>query len=420
MSVPWVDEGTLIAAGKTLEYRCFGSNPSDKPTFVLLHEGLGCAELWRDFPSKLVEATGSGVFAYSRAGYGHSDEADLPRPLNYMSMEAIDSLPEVLDAIDATSVVLLGHSDGATIAAIHAGRVADPRVKGIVLLAPHFFTEAIGLAEIAKASEDYGNRDLRDRLGKYHKNPDNAFFGWNDSWLNPDFKQWNVVDVLDTIRVPVLAIQGEDDPYGTLEQIKIVRQRVRLSVVTTLVLAQCRHAPHLEHSKNVIEAIANFCVNLPGDTASPTNSQSTLTMYPLPTHAYVPGVTERHPENAFDELKNSVSTGQNPSQLEQSDAFCAGLQFFEAGFYWETHELLEPVWMALPEGCEEKQFVQGLIQLANGFLKLRMHRPKAALRLATIVRGLIPADASSTVMTIETKTVLVWIDDLEKHAKLLL
>lgn len=268
MSEPWVEEGTLVAAGKTLEYRCFGAPPSDAPTVVLLHEGLGCVQLWRDFPNKIVEATGFGVFAYSRAGYGQSDPTQLPRPLNYMTIEATDVLPKVLDTIAATSVVLLGHSDGATIAAIHAGQVTDTRIKGIVLLAPHFFTEAKGLASIALASDAYNTADLRDRLSKYHNNPDNAFRGWNDAWLHPNFKTWNVVDVLDSVCVPVLAVQGEDDPYGTLKQIDIVKQRVKLAIVTTLILADCRHTPHLEHSKDVISAVATFCANLPADTSS--------------------------------------------------------------------------------------------------------------------------------------------------------
>ncbi len=274
MNAPWVEEGTFVAAGKTLEYRCFGPPPSDAPTFVLLHEGLGCAELWRDFPIKLSKATGFGVFAYSRAGYGHSEPVQLPRPLNYMTIEATDSLPSVLDAVAAKSVVLLGHSDGATIAAIHAGQMAGPRIKGVVLLAPHFFTEPNGLAAIAKAADAYNTGDLRGKLGKYHNDPDNAFRGWNDSWLHPDFTQWNVADVLDTIRVPVLAVQGEDDPYGSLDQIDVVKQRVKLSVVTTLILAQCKHAPHLEHSKDVIEAVASFCAKISDDTSSSTTAES--------------------------------------------------------------------------------------------------------------------------------------------------
>lgn len=143
-------------------------------------------------------------------------------------------------------------------------------------------------------------------------------------------------------------------------------------------------------------------------------------MYPLPTHAYVPGVTARHPENTFDELKKSVSVCQDIRQLEQSVAFRVGLQFLDAGFYWEAHEVLEPVWMALPTGSIEKTFTQGLIQLANGCLKLRMERPKAALRLVEITRGLMPEDTSVQVMTLETKDVLERIEKLEKSIYLTL
>lgn len=141
-------------------------------------------------------------------------------------------------------------------------------------------------------------------------------------------------------------------------------------------------------------------------------------MYPLPTHAYVPGINERHPENAFDDIKQSVKTNQQIQQLEQCAAFRAGLQFFEAGFYWETHEVLEPVWMALPDDCIEKRFIQGLIQLANGRLKLRMNRPNAAARLVVIARELIPKDSTEIVMTLAAGTVIDWVDQLEKDIKL--
>lgn len=262
MSAPWVEQGTLIAAGKALEYRCYGSPPTDAPTFVLLHEGLGCVQLWRDFPAKLAQATGFGVFVYSRAGYGRSESVELPRPLDYMTIEATEVLPVVLDAINTPSVILLGHSDGATIAAIYAGQVIDDRVVGVVLFAPHFFTEHNGLLAIANARDSYDSGDLREKLGKYHDNPDNAFRGWNDSWLSPKFKAWDVRDVLDDIRVPVFTVQGEDDPYGTLYQIDVVKQRVSLSVVTSLILANCQHAPHLEHSDEVISAVASFGASL--------------------------------------------------------------------------------------------------------------------------------------------------------------
>ena len=166
----------------------------------MLHEGLGCTALWRDFPRQLTEATGFGVFAFSRAGYGQSDAAELPRPLDYMTREAIDVLPQVLDAIGFERGILLGHSDGASIAAIYAGSVEDFRVRGIVLMAPHFFTEPMGLAEIAKAKIAYEQSDLRAKMAKYHKDPDNAFHGWNDAWLHPQFKQWNIAEVIDYLK----------------------------------------------------------------------------------------------------------------------------------------------------------------------------------------------------------------------------
>lgn len=248
-----------MVAGTALEYTCVGPPPGEAPTLVLLHEGLGCARLWRDVPTALGNATGFGVFAYSRAGYGQSEPVELPRPLDYLTREAVDVLPEVLDAIGVQYAVVLGHSDGATIAAIHAGKIADSRVMGVVLIAPHFFTEPTCLLEIAKARDAYENTDLRERLGKYHLHPDNAFHGWNDTWLNPDFQAWNVAETLDDIRVPVFAIQGRDDHYGTLAQIDVVSLRVQRAPVATLILNDCKHVPHLEHGPTVVAAVAAFC-----------------------------------------------------------------------------------------------------------------------------------------------------------------
>lgn len=261
MSAAWTDKGTLKAGGKTLEYACFGAAPSEAPTIVLLHEGLGCVQLWRDFPEALAKATGLGVLAYSRAGYGQSEAADLPRPSEYMTREATDVLGDVLDAVGVQRAILLGHSDGATIAAIYAGTVPDYRVRAIILMAPHFFTEDSGLAEIAAVKTAYETGDLRESLAKYHADPDNAFRGWSDTWLSPAFKDWNVADVIDHLRIPTLAIQGRDDPYGTLAQISEIETRA-YSPVETLILDSCRHAPHLEHPKAVTEAVTAFCARL--------------------------------------------------------------------------------------------------------------------------------------------------------------
>lgn len=252
---------TIAVNGKTLEAVCYGPSPDQAPTIVLLHEGLGCVALWRDFPKKLAEAIGFGVFAWSRGGYGQSDPVDLPRPLDYMTREAVDVLPGVLDAIGFKHGILLGHSDGASIAAIYAGSVEDHRVRGLVLMAPHFFTEEGGLKSIAEAKEAYETGDLRPKLAKYHKDVDNAFRGWNDAWLDPGFKSWNIGEAIDYLRIPVLAIQGVDDQYGTLAQIKEIENRI-YSPVDVEILADCKHSPFLEQPEKTLAAICEFCARL--------------------------------------------------------------------------------------------------------------------------------------------------------------
>lgn len=261
MSLPWAGHGTLGAGGRLLEYACHGPAPAHAPTLVLLHEGLGCVALWRDVPVALAGATGFGVFVFSRAGYGQSDPADLPRPVDYMTQEAVTVLPEVLDAAGIGRCVLVGHSDGATIAAIHAGTVADARIRGLVLIAPHFFTEPVGLSEIARARDAFDSGDLRARLARYHRDPVTTFRGWNDIWLHPEFRAWTVEDVIEHIRVPVLAIQGAEDQYGTLAQIEVLETRCA-APVERLILPACRHAPHLEAGQAVVDAIAGFCRRL--------------------------------------------------------------------------------------------------------------------------------------------------------------
>lgn len=267
MKVKWAASGVLNANGKSLEYQCFGPRPQDEstndaPTLVMLHEGLGCNRLWRDFPVRLSEVTGCGVFTYSRAGYGQSDPVELPRPLDYMTREAVNVLPVVLQSIGAQTVVLVGHSDGATIAAVHAGSAPGTNVVGVVLIAPHFFTESFALQAIADTRTAYDHGDLRDRLGKYHRDPDNAFRGWSDSWLDPEFTNWNVEAILKNINVPVLAIQGREDPYGSLAQIDALVSGVAKAPVSRLILEKCQHAPHLEHESVVIDAISEFLRSL--------------------------------------------------------------------------------------------------------------------------------------------------------------
>lgn len=231
--------------------------PDNTPVIVLLHEGLGCVELWRQFPQLLCERTHCPVVAYSRAGYGSSDPVALPRPLDYMTREAIDVLPVVLDAIGARRYILAGHSDGATIAAVNAGSTTDYRVRGLVLLAPHFFTEPKAVAAIQKTRDQYQSGDLRERLARYHKHVDVAFNGWCDAWLSPGFVEWNVADCIDYLRVPVLAIQGTADEYGTLAQIDEIRSRIYAPFEQTII-TDCGHSPHLEATETTLSSIAYF------------------------------------------------------------------------------------------------------------------------------------------------------------------
>jgi len=263
MALDWgAGRGTLSAGGKSLEWAGFGPAPSgDAPVIVMLHEGLGCLGLWRDFPARVAQATGLPVFAWSRAGYGQSDPAELPRPLDYMTREAVGPLAEVLDAIGARRFILLGHSDGATIAAEYAGRVEDFRVRGLILMAPHFFAEKPGLAEIARAGEAFRTGDLKERMARYHRDPEATFRGWNDAWLHPDFARWNVAEVIDYLRVPVLVIQGRQDQYGTLAQVREVEERA-YSPVDTLLLDDCRHSPHLDRPEETLAAVAEFAERL--------------------------------------------------------------------------------------------------------------------------------------------------------------
>ena len=248
----------LEVNGDRLEIAEWG--PPDGPCLVLLHEGLGSVGLWRDFPAKLAVATGWRVFAYSRAGYGRSSDVSLPRPLDHMSRESA-VVSAILDHIGANDAVLLGHSDGATIAAIYAGSVSDRRVRGLILMAPHFFAEAEGLQAIRRAREAYEQADLRDRLARHHDHPDSAFYGWNDTWLAPEFKDWNVADCIDHWRIPVLAIQGRNDEYGTLAQIEEIENRI-YAPLEVVVLDDCGHAPHLEKKAETLNAISGFCARL--------------------------------------------------------------------------------------------------------------------------------------------------------------
>jgi pimeloyl-ACP methyl ester carboxylesterase len=254
-------EGMLDLGTMRLEYRMIGPRPDEAPTIVMLHEGLGCVGLWNEFPDKLQAATGTGVFVYSRAGYGRSSPVTLPRPLTFMHEEAREVLPKVLDAIGFRRGLLLGHSDGASIAAIYAGSVQDHRVRGLILIAPHFFTEDMGIAEIARAKEAYATTDLRQKLARWHTDVDNAFRGWNDAWLDPEFRNWDVTEPLAYIRVPILIVQGEDDQYGTQRQIEVARQECYCPVEVALYRG-VRHSPHREAPALLLASVSEFAGRL--------------------------------------------------------------------------------------------------------------------------------------------------------------
>jgi len=270
--VTLADQGFLDLGPMRLEYRMIGPRPDVAPTLVLLHEGLGAVGVWNSFPDELAAATGAGVLAYSRAGYGQSSPAKLPRPVSFMHDEARDVLPRVLDAIGFRRGLLVGHSDGASIAAIYAGSIQDHRVRGLALMAPHFFTEDMGLAEIARAKVAFEQGNLRAKLARLHADPENAFYSWCGPWLDPEFRKWDLSDALAHIRVPMLIVQGENDQYGTVRQIEVAQEECYCPVEVAL-LADTRHAPYREAPAATLRAIADFVNRLlrdhhEGDLAS--------------------------------------------------------------------------------------------------------------------------------------------------------
>ena len=251
------DAGFLDLPPLRLEYRFIGPRPDAAPTIVMLHEGLGCVGLWGTFPDKIAAATGAGVFVYSRAGYGQSSPGNLPRGVSFMHEEACEVLPRVLDAIGFQRGLLFGHSDGASIAAIYAGTVQDHRVRGLVLMAPHFFTEDMGIAEIVRAREAFVAGELREKLKRWHADVDGAFRTWNEPWLNPDFRQWDITDALGYIRVPILIVQGEDDQYGTLRQVEAAQTECYCPVETAI-LPGVRHVPHRDAPERTLQVVTDF------------------------------------------------------------------------------------------------------------------------------------------------------------------
>ena len=246
----------INVAGHRLEYERIDVGGHDRPTLVLLHEGLGSIAMWRDFPQRLAHATVSRVVVYSRFGYGNSDPLRQPRDVRYMHDEALVVLPDLLDQLGIARPVLVGHSDGASIALIYAAG-GDRPVLGVIAMAPHVMVEDISIDSIARAREAYVEKvKMRERLARYHADVEGAFWGWNDIWLHPDFRAWNIEESLGRIACPMLAIQGQDDEYGSMDQLARIERGA--PDVRLLKLEDCRHSPHRDQPDVVLEVISRF------------------------------------------------------------------------------------------------------------------------------------------------------------------
>ena len=245
-----------------LEYVWFGDRSPGGPVLVFLHEALGSAGLWRDFPAALAAATGLPAMAYSRRGFGGSDPRPLPLPTDYLDREADRSLPGILAALGIARPILVGHSDGATIALMHAGSAAGRAVEGVIAEAPHVFVEEETLTGIREALPVYRG-GLREKLLRHHgEQTDGVFHGWHDTWQTPEFRWWNCLDRLAQIHCPTIVIQGEGDQYGTQKQLDAIAERAS-GPVETLMLPDCGHSPHRDRRDEVLAVMTRFIRNLP-------------------------------------------------------------------------------------------------------------------------------------------------------------
>lgn len=244
-----------------IEHAWIGRERREAPVVVFLHEGLGSLAMWKDFPQRLCDAVGCRGLVYSRPGYGRSTPRarDEAWGLDFMHRQAQQVLPALLAALDVDTTRdtpwLFGHSDGGSIALLHAAAFPD-RVAGAIVLAPHILVEDLSVTSIAQAREAYRTTDLKARLAKYHDDPDSAFWGWNDIWLHPPFRQWSIEDEIAAITCPLLAVQGQDDEYGTLEQIRGIARRVPQTEL--LELPACGHSPHRDQPERLITAATRF------------------------------------------------------------------------------------------------------------------------------------------------------------------
>ena len=250
----------LRAAGHQLEYDWIEAGVPGTPVLVFLHQGLGSVGQWRDFPRDVARSTGCAALVYARYGYGQSDVLAEERvPVSFMHDEALRSLPQVLAARGIAEPLLVGHSDGASIALIHAG--AGHAARGVIAMAPHVFVEDISVASIGGKRLDFEYTDVARRMAKYHRDPRRTFFLWNDVWLDPAFRGWNIEAYLPGIRCPLLLIQGEDDEYGTVAQIDAIRRQVS-GTCEVLLLPECGHSPVRDQPDAVFAAVTRFVAGL--------------------------------------------------------------------------------------------------------------------------------------------------------------
>jgi pimeloyl-ACP methyl ester carboxylesterase len=255
---PESDTQFLIVRGSNLEVAWHGPGPDEATTLIFLHEGLGCVDMWRDFPAKLADITGCGSLVYSRLGYGRSEPCDLPRSIRYMHDEGLEVLPELIKAAGIRKCILIGHSDGGSIALIYAGGTTAAPLQGLITEAAHVFCENINIHSIRQAKENYLNSDLFEKLKKKHgTNTDCAFRGWNEAWLHPEFLSWNIEEYLPGITVPILIIQGEDDNYGTIAQVETIDKKTGGHSEIRM-LAECGHSPHKDREEAVLKEMKRF------------------------------------------------------------------------------------------------------------------------------------------------------------------
>jgi pimeloyl-ACP methyl ester carboxylesterase len=252
-------EGFIDISGRRLHYRWLSPHLDDTPV-VFLHEGLGSVERWKGFPSEIVRRTGHPGLLYSRYGNGWSEPLHEPRPWDYMHQEALRSLPEIVDSLVKRAPILVGHSDGASIALIYAG--SGGPVEGLVLLAPHVFVEQETVDQIASSLAGFHGSEMLEKMTKYHAEPEMTFRGWADIWLSPTFRAWNIEEYLAGVVCPCLLIQGDGDEYGTTRQLDVIEKTVP-APVRRLVVGDAGHSPHLSHPDLVADAVHAFVGGLP-------------------------------------------------------------------------------------------------------------------------------------------------------------